>query len=537
MKKYIYTVKGLTDPNDAHIILSSINGQLMGVNCTADYNTGKLTVTVDKRFSTISDVEHTLKKILEIKGYELITPPDVERYSYNGGKPESIKKVPVTVMISAIAITAVISILFTYVFASGLFAKRKVIFPMQNEYQQPIDISDSLDKVDILNEILAQIQYDYKDISQDEITDYLLKAYVAATGDRYAQYMTAEEFEQFLSSNAGENVGIGISVIQSSIQYNGDNIEVISIESVSKNSPAEASGVKKGDLIISINAESTDKSVNDIGYNAALDLLLGKEGSVAIFTVLRPDENEESGYNEIKFEITRAKFDSETVTSEVCTTDKKVGIVRVTEFDLKTPKQFKDAVNTLKDSGCEYFVFDLRDNPGGDLLSISAILSYFLSEGDIIISTEDSRGNTQTDYVKETAYTGNKSECSVKKEEIGQYKDLKFAVLTNKGTASAAELFTATVKDYSLGIVVGTTTYGKGCMQQILSLAEYGIPGGLRVTTKMYFSKSHIIYHDIGIEPHEYLALTKEASEYSHFDRPHGIDNQLQKAISLIINK
>lgn len=537
MKKYIYTVKGLNESIDEQAILSGINGQLMGVKCTADSNSGKLTVEIDKRFTSISEVENTLKRILEIKGYELITPPDVEKYSYNGGKHASIKKVPVSVMITAIAITAVVSILFTYVFASGLFTSKKVIFPTQNEYQQPIDISDSLDKVDILNEIFAQIQYDYKNISKDDITEYLLKAYVAATGDRYAQYMTAEEFDQFLSSNAGENVGIGISVIHSYIEYNGNNIEVISIESVSRNSPAEANGVKKGDYIISINTDNVDKSVNDIGYSAALDLLLGKEGSIAKFTILRPDENQESGYNQIKFEITRAKFDSETVFSEVCTTDKRVGIVRVTEFDLKTPKQFKDAVNTLKGSGCEYFVFDLRGNPGGDLLSISAILSYFLSEGNIIISTEDSQGNTNIDYVKEIAYTGSKSECSVKKNEIGQYKDLKFAVLTNKNTASAAELFTATVKDYSLGTVVGTKTYGKGCMQQILPLAEYGIPGALRVTTKMYFSKSHTVYHDIGIDPHEYIELTDEALEYSNFDRPHGIDNQLQKAISLIINK
>ena len=537
MKKYIYTVKGLTQSSDEQSILSSINGQLLGVNCTADSSLGKLTVEVDKRFSDISLVEPTLKRILEIKGYELITPPDVERYSYNGGKASKVKKVPISVMIAAIAITAVVSVLFTYVYASGLFTSNKAIITSQNQYQQPIDISDSLDKVDILNEILAQIQYNYKDISQEEITEYLLKAYVAATGDEYAQYMTAEEFEQFIASNSGENVGIGISVIQSSIEYNGDNIEVISIQSVSVNSPAEASGIKSGDYIVSINTDSEEKSVNDVGYSAALDLLLGEEGSVAKFKVLRPDENQSSGYSEIDFEITRAKFDSVTVFSETCTTNEKVAIVRVTEFDLKTPKQFKQAVNTLKNNGCEYFIFDLRDNPGGDLLSISAILSYFLSEGDVIISTEDSQGNTETNYVKEASYTGSKSDCSVTKDEIGQYKNLNFAVLTNGNTASAAELFTATVKDYALGTVVGTTTYGKGCMQQILSLAEYGIPGGLRVTTKMYFSMSHTVYHDIGIEPHEYLELTKEALEYSNYDRPHGIDNQLQTAISLIINK
>ena len=534
MKKYIYTVKGLSAPFDGQEITSAINGQLMGVTCYADESSGKLTLEIDRRFAAIDEVEGTVKRILEIKGYELITPPDVDKYLYNEGNPQKIKKVPISVMIASIAITAVISILFTYVLASGFYSKNKPIIQTQNEYQQPIDISDSLDKIAILNEIFAQIQYDYKNVSQDEITEYLLKAYVAATGDKYAQYMNAEEFEQFLSSNSGENVGIGISVIQSYIEYMGKSIEVISIESVSKNSPAEANGIKKGDLIISIGTDDGEKSVNDVGYSSALDLLLGKEGTVAKFTVLRPDESQEHGYCQIQFEITRAKFDSETVFYEICSTDNMVGIVRVTEFDLKTPKQFKEAVNSLKNNGCEYFIFDLRNNPGGDLLSISAILSYFLSDGDVIISTEDSQGNTKTDYVKEVAYTGNKIECSVTKDEIGQYKDLKFAVLVNRSTASAAELFTATVKDYSLGIVVGTKTYGKGCMQQILSLSEYGIPGALRVTTKMYFSKSHTVYHDIGIDPHEYVELTDEASKYSHFERPHDVDNQLQKAISKI---
>lgn len=293
-------------------------------------------------------------------------------------------------------------------------------------------------------------------------------------------------------------------------------------------------GVKKGDLIYSIELDGKTNYVYDVGYAKALDLLLGKEGTVAKFSVLRPTD---SGFDNIAFEITREKIESVSVVYDICTTNEKVGIVRISEFDLKTPKQFKNAVDTLKSKGCEYFVFDLRGNPGGDLLSISATLSFFLSEGDVIISTEDSQGNTTTDTVRKVTYTGTKADCSVTKEDIGRYKNLKFAVLTNGNTASAAELFTATVKDYNLGVVVGTKTYGKGCMQQILPLSSYGIPGAIRVTTKMYFSMSKTVYHGIGIEPHEYIELSDEADKYSSYERPHDVDNQLQKAISLIINK
>ena len=535
MKKYVYTVIGLESDASAERILSIINSKIIGVNVTANVGDGTITLIIDEQLTTKFNAEAAIAHALKCEGFELITPPNTQKYSYRGDKPTNEKTVPLRLTVTLIAITAVISILFTYVFAAGILYKNtnKIIIN-QGEYNQPLDISDSLEQVQTLNEILAQIQYDYKDLTQDEVTEYLLKAYVAATGDRYAQYMNAAEYEQFISSNAGETVGVGITVTQSFTDIDGVTRELISIEEVYENSPAMKSGVKKGDLIYSIELDGKVHYVYDVGYSASLDLLLGEEGTVAKFSVWRPTGD---GHENITFEITRAKFDSISVVYNVCSTNEKVGIVRITEFDLKTPKQFKIAVDELKSKGCEYFVFDLRGNPGGDLLSISATLSFFLSEGDVIISTEDSQGNTATDTVKAVTCTGNKADCSVKKEDIGRYKDLKFAVLTNGNTASAAELFTATVKDYNLGVVVGTKTYGKGCMQQILPLSSYGIPGALRVTTKMYFSMSKTVYHGTGIEPHEYIELSDEADKYSNYDRPHDVDNQLQKAISLIINK
>lgn len=537
MKKYIYAVKGLDTHEDEINIVNLFRENIrVGVELTADSSSGKICVEIDTRFSNISDVESSLKVILERAGYELVCPPDTDKFAYNGGKPQKVKTVPLSVAVTATAITAVIAVLFTYVFSSGLYKKNGSGILTDSEYNAPLDISDSLDKLEILNEIFAQLQYDYKDLSKDELTEYLLRAYVQATGDKYAQYMNAEEYAQFISSNSGESVGIGISVTKGSITLDGDEKESISIISVSEDSPAMSAGVLANDQIVSIEADGKTVNVYDVGYSEAVDLLRGKEGTIVRFTVVRQNKYDGT-YENKSFEIQRKKIVTNTVSATVCTTDQDVGIVRITEFDLKTPLQFTNAVDSLKDKGCKYFVFDLRDNPGGDLLSISAVLSYFLAEGDVIISTEDSRGNTSTDYVKPVEYTESRVDCSVKEEDIGKYSDLKFAVLVNNNTASAAELFTATVKDYLLGTVVGVKTYGKGCMQNILPLKQYGIEGAIRVTTKMYFSKSHNVYHNIGIEPDHTIELSKEAAEIPTSMRGHDIDNQLQKAISIITNK
>ena len=114
------------------------------------------------------------------------------------------------------------------------------------------------------------------------------------------------------------------------------------------------------------------------------------------------------------------------------------------------------------------------------------------------------------------------------------YRDLKSVVITNENTASAAELFTATFRDYGLAKIVGATTYGKGCMQTILPLDEYGLEGALRVTTAMYFSQSRKIYHEIGIEPDYAVELPEEAYEYNFFVLPENLDTQLQKAIEVV---
>jgi carboxyl-terminal processing protease len=246
-------------------------------------------------------------------------------------------------------------------------------------------------------------------------------------------------------------------------------------------------------------------------------------------------------YSPIEFSITREAFEAASVIGKVSVTDPSVGIVTIIQFDLPTPEQFEEEVDALLAKGCTKFVFDVRNNPGGDLESIKAIQSYFLSRGDLLLSTKDKKGNEEKEYVDTVKHSSPVYKvCDVTEDEIGKYKDLTFCVLTNGNTASAAELFTATIRDYELGAIVGETTYGKGCMQSIYDLSRtgayygfYGVEGGLKITTRMYFPACGESYHEVGIAPDVEVKLPAEVLEkYTTYDLPEELDTQLQAALA-----
>jgi carboxyl-terminal processing protease len=173
-------------------------------------------------------------------------------------------------------------------------------------------------------------------------------------------------------------------------------------------------------------------------------------------------------------------------------------------------------------------VFDVRNNPGGALDSIVVVLSYFLNKGDLVLSTEYSGGYENRIHVGDDGF-------NLPKDEIGMYKDLKCIVITNENTASAAELFTATLRDYGIAEVVGVNSYGKGCMQTLFPLDSYGIEGGLKLTVAMYYSKSKTVYHGTGIVPDHTVDLSDEAKNINFFLLPEEKDDQLLTAIEKLV--
>ena len=448
-------------------------------------------------------------------------------------KMKNIKSTVKRIALAVIALSVILSLS-----ACDLF-----LLPQQEPPQQPVteividgaNLPEYIEKLVKLDEIFKM--YSYEGIDEEAMNDAILKAYIAATGDMYAEYMNAEEYEDYNSESNGEFVGIGVSIVNTTIEINGYNYKVLQVISVFEDSPALENGIRVGDCVMYVGNDESRVMVDVLGYTEALERMLGETGTMAEFTVFRPDKTSDIGYQEIKYSIERRKVITESVKYRVSETDSKVGIVNITGFDLTTAVQFDQAMEDLLDAGCTSFVYDLRNNPGGSLYSIEAVLSRFLSRGDLIVSTEFSDGTEERSYVEVVNYGYAYEGFNVKGSDIGKYKKYPCVVLANENSASAAELFTATFRDYGLAEIVGTTTYGKGCMQNILPLESFGLEGGLRVTTAMYFSKSHYVYHEIGIVPDHMVELSEEALEYNFFLMPEEVDNQMQKAIEVLTNK
>lgn len=545
MKKLFYTVKGLNSAESGEAVVGALRKVLPEAeDISYSLEESRIYFSLDAGKVALRESELKLSGALVALGFELILPACTNNYAYVGEKQKKVRKMPVSIAVSLIAAFMALTMLFTfaacdlYSVGGNASSGNSGVSSNQGTTNITIDganLPEYIEELVKLDEIFRANSYE--GINEDEITAAMLKAYIAATGDKFAEYMTEEEYKKYTDESNGDFVGVGVSIVNTTIEINGYHYKVLQIISVFKDSPALENGLRVGDCIMYVGAGSERTMVNLLGYTEALNQLLGEAGTEAEFTVFRPDSSEDIGYKEIEFSIERRKITTESVTCRVSETDSKVGIINITGFDMTTAPQLKLAVNELKGAGCEYFVFDLRNNGGGSLYSIIAVLSYFLDNGDLVVSTEYNDGQKDNYFVRPVNYGVEYDGYNVGRNEVGMYKDMKSVVLVNENTASAAELFTATFRDYGIAEIVGATTYGKGCMQNIINLERYGMKGALRVTTAMYFSKSHTVYHEIGIVPDHEIALSEEAAEYNFFLLPEEKDNQLQKAIEVLIGK
>ncbi len=353
---------------------------------------------------------------------------------------------------------------------------------------------------------LAEVDYLYRnyyigEMDDEHLLDMITAGYVVGTGDEYAAYYNAEDFQSFMTDLEGEMAGIGINVI-----YNTD-YHVIEVLNVMPDSPALKAGVEIGDLIIYVGEDK--EPVESLGYNAAVAKLQGVAGTEAVFTVARGENYEET----VDFRITRAKITEQTVMYRVYEPDASIGVIKITGFDSKTPEQFVAAVEDLTGKqGCGKLIIDLRYNPGGELSSIVTVLDYLLPKGPII-RIFDASGKQVDEYNSEA------TELNV-----------PMAVLVNGNTASAAELFTSAVRDYDKATIVGTTTYGKGCMQTTVPLSD---GGGVSITYRMYSPPFSDNYHGIGIVPDVIVELDEALAGKNIYKITDWEDNQLAVAAAV----
>ncbi len=357
-----------------------------------------------------------------------------------------------------------------------------------------------LNVMDKLSEMDAIYRENYLGELDDQVLmDSIMAGYVYGTGDEYANYYRAEDFIELMNDYNGEMTGIGINVI-----YNTD-YNVIEVMNVMPDSPALEAGVQIGDLIITVGEDK--ESVSELGYYPAVAKMQGEAGTEAVFTVARGKNYEET----VDFRIVRAKVTELSVMYHKYAPDNTVGIIKITSFDSKTPEQFADAVNTLCGDGCDKLVVDLRYNPGGELNSILTILDMLVPEGPIIRIFDKDNNEVE-------AYYSEASELNV-----------PMAVVVNGNTASAAELFTSALRDYNKATIVGTTTYGKGCMQTTIALSDYS---AVSVTFRMYNPPFSENYHGVGIVPDVVVELDEALAEKNIYKITDEEDNQLAAAVA-----
>lgn len=347
--------------------------------------------------------------------------------------------------------------------------------------------SATVEKVEYLEKIIDQ-EY-LGDVDKSDLAEGIYAGLLYGLGDVYSRYYTAEEYAQETASTDGSYVGIGVSIQKNK---NGG----VQIAECYEGGSGKKAGLISGDVITAID----DTDVTDMELSEVVRLIRQNEGRNIVLTVQR--ENEESPLS-ITVEVTNVELPA--VFSEML--DEETGYIQITQFTGVAPQQYKEAFADLKEQGMEKLIVDLRDNPGGLLTSVCDILREILPKGRIVY-TEDKYGKRE----EET--------CDGEKE-----LDIPLAVLVNESSASASEIFAGAVQDYGIGKIVGTTTYGKGVVQELRPLND---GSAVKLTISNYYTPNGNSINKVGIKPDIEVKLAAELLNKT--DISHEEDNQLQEA-------
>lgn len=339
-------------------------------------------------------------------------------------------------------------------------------------------------------------KYFFLDKADNEtLQEGLYKGLLSALDDPYTEYYSAEELEELMQDTEGIYFGIGAYVGLDSLT------SLPKISGVIGNSPAEEADLRPNDLVYEVDGTST----YGLTLTEAVNLIRGPEGTQVELTIVREGEEDY-----LHVTLTRRKVETPTVEYEMLEDD--MGLISVSEFDDVTVDQFADALATVKGSGAKGIILDLRGNPGGSLSAVVSMCRMILPEG-LIVYTEDKSG-------KRSEYT-----CDGSRKLT-----LPLVVLVDMNSASAAEIMAGAIQDHGLGTLVGTTTFGKGIVQQIVPFKD---GSAVKITISAYFTPSGKNIHGIGIVPDVECEFDGEAY-YGSEDHP---DNQLEKAKEVLREK
>lgn len=402
---------------------------------------------------------------------------------------EEKKRFKVYKIIMLVVLVAFITFLCTSIGMYQYFANNKTI-----NNSMIITSSSNSDIVSTLNKYKSIIdKYYLGEVDEEKLKEGAIKGYIEGLDDPYTEYISKEDMQDYLDNTMGNFVGIGIYMVKNT---EANKIQVLA---PIKNSPAEKAGILPGDLII---------AVDDIQYTAedmsvASNKIKGEEGTSVKVEILRGVETK-------TFELKRENIKVNPVEGKVLSN--QIGYIEFSSFDENTAEDFKAKYEELQKQGIKSLIIDLRNNGGGIVDEALEIADYIADKGSVLLYEVDKN---------------NKEE--VKKSENDPIINLPIIVLTNENTASSSEILAGALKDLGKAKIVGTKTYGKGVIQQVLTLSD---GSGLKITSEKYLTPNKVEINKVGIEPDEKVELPDSVENVLLVEEKD--DTQLQRAIQML---
>ena len=329
------------------------------------------------------------------------------------------------------------------------------------------------------------------DEDAEAVENSIYSGMLQGLGDPYSIYYTEEEYKKLTEDSSGTYSGIGAL-----LQQNPET-GICTIIKVFKGSPAEEAGLKNDDILYKV--DGNEITGQDLDYFVTT-YIRGEEGTDVEVTVLRGDKLEE-----ITMKVTRRSIDVPTVEYEMKEND--TGYIQISEFELVTEDQFKEAVEALQAQGMKRLIIDLRNNPGGIVQTCVEMLDYMLPDG-LLVYTAGRNGVGDKYY-----------------SDDGHDVNIPTVLLVNGNSASCSEIFAGAYKDFGRAQLVGTQTFGKGIVQFVLPLGD---GSAVKVTTQHYYTPNGFDLHGTGIAPD--VEIKSEEGDSLNGEK----DAQLEKALELL---
>ncbi len=327
--------------------------------------------------------------------------------------------------------------------------------------------------------------------------DAAAAAMIASLGDRWSYYIPADAYASYLDGKSNSYVGIGITIQQ---REDGIGFNILLVE---PGSSAQEAGILPGDILI----EAEGQSVANMDAEGPGAIIRGEEGTQVSVTVLREGKR-------LSFTMTRRRIETRVATGELL--DGNVGYIQIVNFNSNCAAHTIAAVETLVEQGAQSLIFDVRNNPGGYVTELVAVLDHLLPEG-LLFRSVTSAG-IPTEYDSDASCV-----------------DLPMAVLINSESYSAAEFFAAALSEYDWATVVGDPTCGKSYFQNTIELGD-GSAVGLSVG--QYFTPNGVSLAEAGgLTPDILVEVDEQTAALIYSGQlPQAEDPQLAAAIGAVKN-